>query len=278
MAGGKINSVEMYGIVRSKMHGKYLFWQVSMRRRGMRFCKAFYDLKWEGSENALAAAKCYRDALIRRIPPMTMLEHLQTATKNNTSGFAGVYFKQGPSGAVSWSTQVRLPGGKTISKTFAESRHGSQARELAIQARHELLKLVDETRTLTFSPGAIAEANSAEFPAALMLPPRALTVRVSRPGINGGVANKYISVTVSGATSPSVRKIFSTNLYGQAGAFRLAMQAALKLAAQFGGEEAAQIFMRDYVEKYKRLPKKGVSARIRFIPVEDSTNHDRAKA
>ena len=57
----------------------------------------------------------------------------------------------------------------TVSKSFSESIHGLRARELAIQARQEMLNLVEDTNTLTRSPGAIAEANPAEFPAA---PPR----------------------------------------------------------------------------------------------------------
>ena len=155
-------------------------------------------------------------------------------------------------------------------QSFSERVYGSRARELAIQAREEMLNLVDETRTFTRSPGAIAEASPAEFPAALPRPPHALTVRVRRTGINGGVVNKNIYVSVSDAISSRAQKTFNTGVHGQVGAFRLAMQAALTLVTQFGGEEVGQIFMRDYVEKYKRLTKNGVSARIRFMPVEDS--------
>ena len=71
-------------------------------------------------------------------------------------------------------------------------------------------------------------------------------------------------------------KKFSTIAYDQAGAFRLAMQ-VLDAVTQFGGEKVAQIFVRDYVEKYQRLPKKGISARIRFVSAEDSKKQDIAK-
>ena len=279
MPSNRINSVEMYGITRSKnKSGTCLCWQVRVSRREMTFCKSFSDLTWDGVENALAAAKRYRDAMLQRIPPLTMREHVQTVRINNTSGVPGVQSVRRPSGTQVWIARIQLPDAKTISKTFSERVYGSRARELAIQARQEMLNLVDETRTYTRSPGAIADANPAEFPAALPRPPGTLTARVQRLGNNGGTPNKHIYVSVSDATSSRVRKTFSTNAHGQAGAFRLAMQTALKLATQFGGEEAAQIFMRDYVEKYKRLPKQGISARIRFMPVEDSTNHDMAKA
>ena len=269
MADSRIKPAEMYGITRSisKRNDKSLCWNVTISRRGIRFCKSFHDKTWEGAENALAAAKRYRDATVQRIPPLTIREFAQKLKANNTSGFVGVYPGQSRSGVMTWKACIKLPSGKSVSKTFAESVHGSRARELAIQARQEMLDLLDETRTLTHSPGAIAKANPAEFPAALSLPPRTLTVRVQRLGINGGAKDKYIYASVSNATGRPMRKTFSTNLYGQAGAFRLAMQAALKLATQFGGEEAAQIFMRDYMEKYKRLPKKGISARIRFMAV-----------
>ena len=265
----------MYGITRSKIKsGKFSCWQVAVYRRGMSFSKSFSDLTWDGMENALAAAKRYRDAMLQRVSPLTMLEYVQTIKVNNTSGFAGVICVRKPSGVTIWRAAIQLPGGKRVSKTFSERVYGSQARELAIQTRQEMLSLVDETRTFTRSPGAIAKASPIEFPAVLPRPPHALTVRVRRIGINGGVANKNIYVSVSDAISPRVQKLFSTGAHGQAGAFRLAIQAALKLVTQFGGEEVAQIFVRDYVEKYKRLPKEGISARIRFadtlMPVENA--------
>ena len=278
MAGGKINSVEMYGITRYKSKsGKPLGWHIKIGRRGTVFCKSFPDQTWDGAEKALAAAKRYRDALIQRVPPLTIREYAQAVRASNTSGVAGVQSTKKRSGMV-WTARIQLPGRKIITKTFSESIYGSRARELAIQARQKLLNLLDETRTFTRSPGAIADANPTELPTVLPRPPRALTVRVQRLGINAKITNKNIYVRVSDTISPLVWKTFSTNLYGQAGAFRLAMQAALKVITQFGGEEAAQIFMRDYVEKYKRLPKNGISARIRFMSIEDSTNHDVAKA
>ena len=274
-----IKPAEMYGITRCKKkeYGKCLSWKVSMSRRRMRLYKTFFDQTWGGSENALAAAKRYRDTMVQLVPPLTMLEHVQRIKANNTSGVVGVGSRQTRWGVV-WVASIGLPGGKKIAKVFSESVHGSRAREMAIQARQDMLGLMDETHTLIRSPGAIAEANPTEFAAALPRVPRTIIVRVSHPGINGGVAHKYISVIVSGAISSRVQKTFSTNAHGQAGALRLAMQTALEAVIQFGGEEAAQIFMRDYVEKYKRLPKKGISARIRFMPVEDATNHDISEA
>ena len=279
MADSRIKPAEMYGITRSisKRNDKSLCWKVTISRRGIRFCKSFHDQTWEGAENALAAAKRYRDATVQRIPPLTIREFAQKLKANNTSGFVGVYPGQSRSGVRIWRACIKLPSGKSVSKSFAESVHGPRARELAIQARQQLLDLLEETNTLTHSPGAIAEANPAEFSTALPRPPRTLTVRVQRLGNNGGTPNKYIYTSVSDAISSRVQKTFSTGAHGQAGAFRLAMQAALTVVTQLGGEEAAQIFMRDYVEKYKRLPKKGVSARIRFMSVEDSMNHGMAK-
>ena len=271
-----IKPAEMYGITRckKKKYDKSLSWKVVISRRGKMLNKSFYDQTWEGAENALAAAKRYRDALIQSIPPLTMREFAQMVKTNNTSGVVGVHFQRKPSGIVRWIAQIKLPGGKYLSKAFSESVYGSRAREMAIQTRQEMLSLMDETHTLTHSPGAIAKTNPTEFPAALLRLPHTIVVRVRRPGINGGVATKNIYVGVSDGINPRVRKTFGTNAHGQVGAFRLAMQTALKAVTQLGGEEAAQIFMRDYVEKYKRLPKKGISARVRFMPVEDSTSHD----
>ena len=186
----KINPAEMYGITRSKRkNGKSLCWRVTICRRGTSIHEVFPDQTWDGAENALAAAKRYRDAAVQLIPPLTMREYMQTVKTNNTSGLVGVQSKREPSGVVRWIAQAKLPGGKYVSKSFSESVYGSRARELAIQARQEMLNLVDETSTFTFSPGAIAETIPAEFPAELPRPPRVLLVRVQRTGLNTKVAD-----------------------------------------------------------------------------------------
>ena len=93
MADSRIKPAEMYGITRSisKRNDKSLCWKVTISRRGIRFCKSFHDQTWEGAENALAAAKRYRDATVQRIPPLTIREFAQKLKANNTSGFVGVY-------------------------------------------------------------------------------------------------------------------------------------------------------------------------------------------
>ena len=112
------NSAEMYGITRSKNKSGKPCWQVRVSRREMTFCKSFSDLTWDSVENALAAAKRYRDTMLQRVPPLTMREHVQTIRVNNTSGIAGVQSVRRPSGTQVWIARIQLPGGKTISNLF----------------------------------------------------------------------------------------------------------------------------------------------------------------
>lgn len=263
MPNERIKSADMYGITRGQsQNGKHFSWKIYINRRGLCLTKSFTDLKWGGSEKALAAAKQHRDALIQLVPPLSMREYAQNLRATNNTGFAGVLCSQKRHGIV-WTARIQLPSGKAVTKSFSESVHGLRARELAIQARLEMLNLLDEESKFTFSPGALAKTSAAGFltPPA---PPRTLTVRVQRRGVNSKIPSKNIYVRVSDAVSPPVLRTFSTGAHGETGAFRLTMQTALKAITQLCGEEISQVFARDYVQKYKRLPKKGVSARIPF--------------
>lgn len=266
---GKINSSEMYGITRChSQNGKHYFWRVTINRRGLLLYKSFYDLKWGGTEKALAAAKQHRDAIIRLIPPLTKREYAQNLKANNVSGHVGVHRIEYKSGT-SWTARIQLPSGKAVTRSFPEAVHGARARDMAIQARLDMLQLLDKESTFTFSPGAIAAETTTD---AISVPisPRTLCIRIRRAGGAGAHARDRFSVSVSDGVRPPIPRFFNTEKRGVGEAFRQAMQAALDSITLLCGEQMAQLFERDYVQKCRRLPAKGIRARIPFFPSDNA--------
>jgi hypothetical protein len=121
-------------------------WIVRIQRRGKIFNKRFPDLSYGGKQQALRAARAYRDEIARLHPPMSRAEYATKLRRNNRSGIPGVcgVERSTAEGAKArrlfwvafWPTADH---GKAQIK-FAVKRYGDEkARELAIEARTRAL-------------------------------------------------------------------------------------------------------------------------------------------
>ncbi|MFE8645567.1 AP2/ERF family transcription factor [Sphingomonas sp. NCPPB 2930] len=129
-----------YGIVRVEHKDQNTWgWAASLRRNGATVGRRYFaDMKHGGMENALAAARAYRDFLLEQYPPLVSREFRQRLRKHNTSGVAGVSRLNQGSGA--WVATTQLRGGKVLTKQFSVSRYGEEeAKRLAIAERNRQL-------------------------------------------------------------------------------------------------------------------------------------------
>jgi hypothetical protein len=135
---------KIYGLTPRYERGRLLRWAVSIVRRGEHFAKEFRVATYGGdAEAAKAAAIAYRDQLLKEVPAMSRRDFATIVRTNNTSGVPGVV-RRVEEGYARWCAMVCLPNGKTRRRTFAVKKYGEdQARERAIKARLELLKLLD---------------------------------------------------------------------------------------------------------------------------------------
>ena len=134
---------KIYGLTPRYERGKLLRWSVSVTRRGEHFDKEFRVATYGDPEKAKAAAIAYRDELLQHRPAMSLRDFASIVRTNNTSGVPGVSRRE-DNGFARWCALVSLPNGKTRRRTFAVKKYGEeQARERAIKARLELLKLLD---------------------------------------------------------------------------------------------------------------------------------------
>jgi hypothetical protein len=103
--------------------------------------KRFYEPMYGGSKKARQAAIAWRDEMLVRIKPMTVVDFSQKIRSNNTSGVPGVTFHKTarqPEGI--WQAGLTLSGGKRLRKSFSVLLHGERnAYELAVQARRAML-------------------------------------------------------------------------------------------------------------------------------------------
>ncbi|GKS92244.1 AP2/ERF family transcription factor [Acidovorax sp. SUPP2539] len=136
-------SDKIYGLTPRYEGGRLLRWSVSITRRGEHFDKEFRVAVYGDSEKAKAAAIAYRDELLQHRPAMSLRDFASIVRTNNTSGVPGVSRRE-YNGFARWCALVSLPNGKTRRRTFAVAKYGEeQARERAIKARLELLKLLE---------------------------------------------------------------------------------------------------------------------------------------
>lgn len=113
-------------------------------RRGERFHQEFRIATYGDPEKAKAAAIAYRDEILKTIPAMSRSEFGTILRSNNTSGVPGVSRREEKKGFARWCAMVSLPDGTTRRRTFAVGKYGEEkARQKAIEARLELLKLLD---------------------------------------------------------------------------------------------------------------------------------------
>ena len=139
----------MYGITRIDNDRSHTHsWVVVISRKRKTYFGSFSDITHRGKNKALAAARCYRDAILAQCPPMTMREFCSILKRNNRSGIPGVcrYVsnkndnKKGEPQCywiASWSPEPR----KTKHKKFSVKKYGEEeAFHLAVLARKKALK------------------------------------------------------------------------------------------------------------------------------------------
>ncbi|MFK7958342.1 MAG: hypothetical protein AB8B96_19770 [Lysobacterales bacterium] len=146
-------SKEFYGISRIDSEQERVHtWRVSLRREGKRLVKNFPDRYFGSAGDALAAAKRYRDDLLKRNPPLSRKAFAQILRSNNQTGISGVYryakrykLKDGTQ-KESWYWEANWPTlpGVSAKATFAVNRYGEDmARQLAVRARERGLAAVE---------------------------------------------------------------------------------------------------------------------------------------
>jgi hypothetical protein len=137
---------EMYGIQLRTQKGRDQGYLVKVGRRHVEHTKWFGFEMSGGQENALAAAKAWRDEQTRQLEPLTKQEFVSQIRTNNTSGVAGVMRvtqrNKRRSGQV-WTADywiARPPRGiKVSTRFFLISSYGEEgAKALAIAARQEM--------------------------------------------------------------------------------------------------------------------------------------------
>jgi hypothetical protein len=144
-------SEDLYAIKPQKS-GKEICWFVEIYRHGVPYRKTFTVYRYGSVENALKAARAWRDEIVQTVPPMTLMEYSNQERVNNTSGYPGVYLmrlvKKDKAGNerchVSW--EARSPTGlkPAQKKSFAVIKYGeARAYELAIQARKAFVAQLD---------------------------------------------------------------------------------------------------------------------------------------
>ncbi|MFC4161906.1 AP2/ERF family transcription factor [Chitinimonas lacunae] len=116
---------------------------VSLTRRGVKVFKNFADRKYGGSEQALVAARTYRDQILQTLPPLDRREIRTIVRTNNTSGIPGVC-RYLVAGRPVWAASTRLPNGRRRCRTFRIDQYGeTEALRRAIEARRDLLAEIE---------------------------------------------------------------------------------------------------------------------------------------
>ena len=139
----------IYGITRidnDKTHTHS--WVVTISRKYKKYFKSFSDTVYGGNNNALAAAKKYRDEILSRYAPLTLKEYCSIIKRNNKSGISGVsrFAKKEPYDdnphwywIATWSPEP----GKTKQVKFSINKYGEEeAFHKALLARNEALELM----------------------------------------------------------------------------------------------------------------------------------------
>lgn len=155
-----INEKGMYGITRvlSSKHPagpkhSTKGWGVSLTRNQRVFNRQFADSRHGGQAEALAAAKAWRDGIVRRYKPLLKRDYAQAVRRNSTTGVAGVTYRE-DGDTVRYIARTTLADGKRVMKSFSVAIHGSEgAFKLAQAERKRQLQQVEGY--LVHSPGAL---------------------------------------------------------------------------------------------------------------------------
>lgn len=130
-------------------------WRVMISRKqiGRTFTKAFSDRTHGGEEAALAAARAWRDDVLRCHPPASKAELAVLVRKHNTSGRPGVFRRtmhkstKDGRGAIHvfWQAQTPLCVTPMRTRSFSVAKFGEEgAYRLAVAAREEFEALLNE--------------------------------------------------------------------------------------------------------------------------------------
>jgi hypothetical protein len=127
-------------------------WKVNLKRRTRYMHKYFPDVKYGGTDNALAAAQAYLDSLMSAASnPDYMLWRRNKKTKRNTSGIVGVgryLIRYRKRRRLQWTAFWQDADGKRRCKVFFVSTHGErQAKALAVAARRDAMAELHEELT-----------------------------------------------------------------------------------------------------------------------------------
>ncbi len=127
-------------------------WLVTIQRRGRIYHRHFSDSVHGGKQQALTAARAYRDRLIAELPELTRQEFCAIRKKNNRSGVSGVtrvdVMEKGRSGQrfrrVYWDVQWPVGNGKARHKKFSVTKYGERGAFLrALKIRKQALQFLD---------------------------------------------------------------------------------------------------------------------------------------
>lgn len=232
---------KVYALTPRFYKGMLVRWSVMLVRQGRRFQGEFAVADHGGVEDAKAAALAYRDELLRTIRPLSRREFSAIVRKNNTSGVPGVSRSVEPAGG-RWSATVYLSNGKSQRRSFAVKKFGEErAKELAIEARHQMLQTVDgwmvrhpdgEPRRGHELPDMDRSAiprlrkdRSERLPPPHSPERRVYRYRWTRTMRRGGVwTGEYWVAEYSTSDGKVRRKCFSVGRHGEEEAMRLALE------------------------------------------------------
>jgi len=128
-------------------------WWVRIMRDGLQYQKFFSDAVHGGKFRSLRAAKEHRDYLLKRYPkPEHGNMFNRASSRNKSGGYPGVHksrdTKQGRIYEV-WVANWTLPGGRSVTRKYhfsPDGRSEKEARQLAIKAREEGVKMIERMR------------------------------------------------------------------------------------------------------------------------------------
>lgn len=126
-------------------------WIVRVQRRNRIHHRYFSDSVYSGKRLALAAAKAYRETLLRTLPEFTRPEVCRIRKKNNRSGVSGVSRHETAGRTPTsprrtfWVAQWPIGGGKAKMRKFSIKRYGERGAYLrALRARRTALTALSQ--------------------------------------------------------------------------------------------------------------------------------------
>ena len=239
MPKGTPKDRDMYGI-----NPRPWGFEVSVMRERVRHHAEFGVAQWGGREEALRQAQAWRDAIVKRVPPIERRARSVKLVRTNKSGIAGVSAVLRRDGSLQgWRAHTLVAPGKLLQAYFSATIYGEAALDMAIFARNEQLKLMEgltkphpaeelvrKSASTTPSPGAVRK-------------PRAEIVRRSNSSGVSGVQFKavprdhpgYWLAITEARGSGTISKAFSVKTYG----FEKAKELAIEERARQLAEKAA---------------------------------------